>query len=157
VATAPLEHSYPHCWRCKKPLLFRATKQWFIAMDEPDLRKAALAEVPNVAWVPPWGRSRITGMLEARPDWCLSRQRAWGVPIPALLCGACGEAYFADDFLARVKQEVSFNGIEWYWNATVEDLAEARFARSAAPILGRNPPTSSTFGSSPAQAIWACC
>jgi isoleucyl-tRNA synthetase len=73
-------HSYPHCWRCKQPIIFRAMEQWFIALDHRDLRKNALAEVERVQWVPAWGQNRISGTIATRPDWCVSRQRAWGVP-----------------------------------------------------------------------------
>lgn len=86
-----VEHSYPHCWRCKKPIIFRATEQWFISMEKNGLRKKAMEEIDRVSWVPKWGRERIHGMIENRPDWCISRQRSWGVPITAFYCTECGE------------------------------------------------------------------
>jgi isoleucyl-tRNA synthetase len=118
-----LAHSYPHCWRCKNPLLFRATKQWFVAMEQHGLRAAALAEIKKVRWLPPWGEQRIAGMVESRPDWCLSRQRSWGVPIPALYCASCGEAHFPDELLGRVEDLVRREGIEGYWRAGADELA----------------------------------
>src|SRR5262249_2352371 len=92
------EHRYPHCWRCKNPVIFRATPQWFISMDNPSnngqmgesLRAMALREVDQrVKWIPAWGRERMRNMLAGRPDWCVSRQRVWGVPIPAFYCREC--------------------------------------------------------------------
>ena len=87
-----LSHSYPHCWRCKKPIVFRATEQWFISMETGDLRKKSLQHINDVQWIPRWGRERIYGMIENRPDWCVSRQRSWGVPITVFYCQGCGEA-----------------------------------------------------------------
>ncbi len=86
-----IEHSYPHCWRCKKPVIFRATEQWFISMESNDLRKRALEWIDKVNWIPRWGYNRIRSMVENRPDWCLSRQRAWGVPVTVFYCASCGE------------------------------------------------------------------
>ena len=81
VHHAALRHSYPHCWRHGTPIIFRATPQWFISMDQKGLRQAALEQIKQVHWMPNWGEARIHGMVENRPDWCISRQRAWGVPI----------------------------------------------------------------------------
>jgi isoleucyl-tRNA synthetase len=100
-----IKHSYPHCWRCKKPIIFRATEQWFIGMQANNLRQKALEAIDQVQWIPKWGRERIYGMIENRPDWCISRQRSWGVPITAFSCNSCGE-YLADgptmDHVARL-------------------------------------------------------
>jgi len=112
-----ISHSYPHCWRCKKPIIFRATEQWFISMQANDLRKKSLEEIDKVQWIPKWGRERIHGMIENRPDWCISRQRSWGVPITAFSCKECGE-YLVDgavmDHVAELfKQHSSDIWFEW--------------------------------------------
>ncbi|MBV5338913.1 MAG: isoleucine--tRNA ligase [Deltaproteobacteria bacterium] len=117
LQTSPIVHSYPHCWRCKKPIIFRATEQWFISMKANDLRDKALKAIDQVDWIPKWGRERIYGMIENRPDWCVSRQRSWGVPITAFSCTACGE-YIADgtvmDHVAEIfKKESSDVWFDW--------------------------------------------
>jgi len=90
LAEGEISHSYPHCWRCKKPVIFRATPQWFISMDKTGLRQNTLTEIDKVRWIPSWGRDRIFSMIENRPDWCVSRQRSWGVPIAVFYCRDCG-------------------------------------------------------------------
>jgi isoleucyl-tRNA synthetase len=119
LQTSTVNHSYPHCWRCKKPIIFRATEQWFISMKANDLRRKALAAIDQVQWIPKWGRERIHGMIENRPDWCVSRQRSWGVPITAFSCTVCGE-YVADgtimDHVAGIFKEHSSD--VWFdWSA----------------------------------------
>ena len=93
LASDRIRHAYPHCWRCKKPVIFRATPQWFISMDKLGLRKKSLEAIDTVEWIPKWGRERIYGMIENRPDWCVSRQRAWGVPIAVFYCEVCGHIH----------------------------------------------------------------
>jgi isoleucyl-tRNA synthetase len=116
LASAKLEHSYPHCWRHKTPVAFRATPQWFIAMDQANLRTQALASIKQVQWLPDWGEERITGMIANRPDWCISRQRTWGVPI-ALFIDKETQAPHPDSvaLLGKVADVVERDGADaWY-------------------------------------------
>jgi isoleucyl-tRNA synthetase len=112
VFSGEVTHTYPHCWRCKTPIVFRATEQWFMDIDKLDLRKKLLdAVAKDISWIPAAGRERITAMIELRPDWCLSRQRYWGVPIPALGCNKCGRQFLneavIDNFARFIAQENS--------------------------------------------------
>jgi isoleucyl-tRNA synthetase len=112
---AQLRHSYPHCWRCHNPVVFRATDQWFLSLDHQGMRQKTLAEIDRVRWIPHWGRDRIYNMIENRPDWCLSRQRTWGVPIPVFYCEGCSEPLVSPDLMNRVADAFEQEGIEaWY-------------------------------------------
>jgi isoleucyl-tRNA synthetase len=119
-----LSHSYPHCWRCKKPVIFRATEQWFISMETQELRRRALEAIDrNVTWIPKWGRDRIYGMIENRPDWCISRQRAWGVPIVAFSCLDCKELLFTPEVVNHVADRMEQEGGSDIWfTKSAEDL-----------------------------------
>ena len=108
-------HSYPHCWRCKQPVIFRATPQWFISMDKTKLRQRTLEEIDRVKWIPGWGRERIYGMIENRPDWCVSRQRAWGVPIAVFYCEDCGALLLDEEIMNRVCDLFATHGADiWF-------------------------------------------
>lgn len=123
-----LKHSYPHCWRCKKPILFRATDQWFVSMEKNGLRKKALEEIDSVKWIPAWGRERIYGMIEKRPDWCLSRQRAWGVPITAFRCNDCEELISDSAVIEHVAKLVEKEGADVWFDKEVAELLPEGFA-----------------------------
>jgi len=110
-----IKHEYPHCWRCKKPVIFRSTEQWFISMEKNELRNKALRAIDRVNWIPSWGRDRIYNMIANRPDWCISRQRAWGVPITVFYCRKCEAVVVSQDILDHVARMVEKSGADiWF-------------------------------------------
>jgi isoleucyl-tRNA synthetase len=131
LAEGRLEHSYPHCWRCHQPTIFRATEQWFIGMGNNGLRERALEAVKSVKWIPGWGQERMSAMLGERPDWCISRQRVWGVPIVVFYCEDCGEPLTERKYLDRVVELFARHTTDvWYERSEAELLGpEARCAR----------------------------
>ncbi|HYL79917.1 MAG TPA: isoleucine--tRNA ligase, partial [Candidatus Acidoferrum sp.] len=116
------QHQYPHCWRCKNPILFRATNQWFISMDVGDLRKRSLEAIRRVRWIPPWGEERISNMIANRPDWCISRQRAWGVPIAVFSCATCGTALAEQRLIEHVASLMDREGADAWFTRAAKDL-----------------------------------
>ena len=116
----PILHQYPHCWRCKNPIVFRATNQWFASVD--GFRKETLEAIKTVKWYPAWGEERITKMVEERNDWCISRQRTWGVPIPIFYCEDCGKEYVTEESLAKVQEIVRQKGTNAWFDMPAEEL-----------------------------------
>lgn len=125
VGEKRIDHSYPHCWRCHKPTIFRATEQWFIGMERNDLRQKALDAIKQVKWMPSWGEERISNMIASRPDWCISRQRTWGVPIVVFYCDDCGEALTDHNVLDRVVKLFAEHSADvWYEKSVAELIGE---------------------------------
>jgi isoleucyl-tRNA synthetase len=124
LAEKRIDHSYPHCWRCHNATIFRATEQWFIGMERNDLRQKALEAIRKVKWMPAWGEERISNMIATRPDWCISRQRTWGVPITVFYCDSCGEALTDRKILDKVVAQFA------------EHTADIWYEKSAAELIG---------------------
>jgi isoleucyl-tRNA synthetase len=122
LAAERLVHSYPHCWRCKNPVIFRATDQWFVSLARGELRHRVLEAIDGVRWIPAWGRERIRGMMEVRPDWCISRQRSWGVPIVAAFCSACGETLVSRALAEHVADIFEREGADAWFERSAKEL-----------------------------------
>lgn len=120
-------HSYPHCWRCKNPVIFRATRQWFVSLDKGHLRKNALEAIRKVDWIPKKGEKRITAMVEERPDWCISRQRLWGVPLPIFYCRNCQESMVNDETLKQVEELFRREGSDAWFAKKSEEILTGDF------------------------------
>ena len=127
VHASEVEHSYPHCWRCHQPIIFRATAQWFIPMDKDGLRTNALEAINKTRWVPPWGRERIYSMVENRPDWCVSRQRAWGVPITVLTCKECETQMTSPEVMSNIVKLVEQHGADFWFEKEALELLPAGY------------------------------
>ena len=115
-----IEHSYPHCWRCKKPIIFRATPQWFASVD--GFRDDVLKAIKTVTWHPDWGEDRMSEMIKGRNDWCISRQRTWGVPLPIFYCKDCGEPYVTEESIKKIQEIVRTEGTNAWWAKEAKDL-----------------------------------
>jgi len=141
LATNQIRHSYPHCWRCHNPLIFRATPQWFISMDKNDLRNKALAAIKETVWTPAWGENRIRGMVDQRPDWCVSRQRNWGVPITAIRCACGSHAVTTPEVVEGIAKQVEGAGADvWF----AKDVSAFLPADATCPDCGGNDFTKET-------------
>src|SRR5438067_538687 len=129
MASEKIEHSYPHCWRCHNPVIFRATEQWFISMEAPvggsTLRRRALDEIKKVKWVPAWGEERISNMIATRPDWCISRQRIWGVPIAVFFCSGCGKLLDSKESHSTVVDLFACEGADAWYTKEAKDILPA--------------------------------
>jgi isoleucyl-tRNA synthetase len=134
LADSELEHSYPHCWRCKSPIIFRATEQWFISMDHDDFRRRSLEAIRGVTWIPAWGQQRIYQMIENRPDWCISRQRSWGSPITIFYCEDCGETLMSRELCDHVADIMEEQGADIWYTEPAEALLPAG---TACPACGK--------------------
>jgi isoleucyl-tRNA synthetase len=126
IAHNRVEHSYPHCWRCKSPLIFRATRQFFLSLSHLDLKERVLRRVEEISWHPAWGYERMKNMMGVRPDWCLSRQRSWGVALPAFTCSSCAEPVLDHEVIAAVADLIAEKGSDaWFHLAPAEAFALA--------------------------------
>jgi isoleucyl-tRNA synthetase len=122
LATEKIEHSYPHCWRCHNPTIFRATEQWFIGMERNDFRARAIEAAKNIRWMPAWGEERFINMVQTRPDWCISRQRVWGVPIIVFYCEACNEPVTETRLLRRIVDQFRQHSADVWFEKSPQEL-----------------------------------
>lgn len=122
VLSEEIVHTYPHCWRCKKPIIFKATEQWFLDVDKDELRRKILEAIKDVKWIPRIGENRISAMVQVRPDWCLSRQRYWGVPLPIFYCKRCREPLMSEQSMGAVQKLILEQGSDAWYLREVDEI-----------------------------------